>query len=86
MFNPSNTPNCESTDPEAFFTAESSGTYANVNTLKRICGECVVRTECLDYALKYDVLGYWGNTTEHQRRRLRTKLNIKSIPLHATYA
>ena len=73
------TPNCEDTDSEAFFTPEGSKTYANLNLLKKICGNCAVVNECLDYALKYEVLGYWGNTSEAQRDRLRTKLNI--IPI-----
>ena len=85
MFRPSDTPNCESTDPEAFFVQDGSGTYADPELLKRICNACLVKTECLEYALKYEVLGYWGNTNETQRRRIRKQRNIQSIPLHSTY-
>lgn len=85
MFNPSDTPNCESTDSELFFVPEGQGTYSEVKALERICGACIVQKECLEYALKYDVLGYWGNTTENKRRKMRRKLNIVPIPMYATY-
>ena len=85
MFQPSDTPNCESTDNELFFVPDGMSTYPERKTLKRICGACVVRKECLDYALKYNVLGYWGNTTEHERHRLRRQLNIIPIPMYLTY-
>jgi WhiB family transcriptional regulator, redox-sensing transcriptional regulator len=85
MFRPSDTPNCESTDLEAFFVQDGSGTYADVRLLQRICSTCVVKVECLNYALKHEVLGYWGNTNELQRRRIRREKNIQSIPLYNTY-
>jgi len=77
--------NCADTDPEAFFTVEAAKTYPNVNMLKRICGGCDAKAECLDYALKHNVMGYWGNTTEHQRRALRKKLNIIPRELYLDY-
>jgi len=85
MFRPSNTPNCESTDTELFFVPDGSGTYQEIKALKTICGNCIVLKECLNYALKYNVLGYWGNTTEGQRHGLRKQLNITPIPMHSTY-
>jgi hypothetical protein len=30
-------------------------------------------------------MGYWGNTTEHQRRKMRQKLNIIPRQLHLDY-
>ena len=85
MFRPSNTPNCESTDTELFFVPDGSGTYKEIKALKTICSNCLVLKECLNYALKYNVLGYWGNTTEGQRHGLRKQLNITPIPMHSTY-
>jgi len=85
VFRPSNTPNCESTDTELFFVPDGSGTYQEIKALKTICGNCLVLKECLNYALKYNVLGYWGNTTEGQRHGLRKQLNITPIPMHSTY-
>ena len=85
MFRPSDTPNCESTDTELFFVPDGHGTYPEVKALKKICGACVVQKECLDYALKYNVMGYWGNTSEGQRNSLRRQLGITPIPMHSTY-
>jgi WhiB family redox-sensing transcriptional regulator len=77
--------NCAGTDSEAFFTQPNSSTYLDIKMLKRICGECKVKTECLDYALKHEVLGYWGNTTDFQRKKLRIQLNIIPRQLHLDY-
>jgi WhiB family redox-sensing transcriptional regulator len=85
VFRPSDTPNCESTDSELFFVPDGSNTYSEIKSLKVICQACNVKTECLDYALKYNVLGYWGNTTETQRQRLRKELKITPIPMYITY-
>ena len=77
--------NCAGSDSEAFFTQPNSSTYPEIKMLKRVCGGCAVKTECLDYALKNNVLGYWGNTTEIQRKRLRNKLDIIARPLYLDY-
>lgn len=58
---------CTDTDPEAFFAFESS---ADIKMLKRICFACDVRQQCLDYALKHNVFGYWGGTSRFERRRM----------------
>lgn len=71
-----NVANCASTDPEIFFTKDRGG-YDHMPALKRICGACDAKDECLDYAIKNSVLGYWGNTTEKQRRVIRVKLGIR---------
>jgi WhiB family redox-sensing transcriptional regulator len=36
---------------------------------KAICGRCLVKEECLRYALEHDLDGIWGGTTVRQRRR-----------------
>ena len=77
--------NCADTDSEAFFTTEGTSTYSNISMLRRICGSCTVKEDCLDYALKHEVLGYWGNTTEHQRRKIRQRLNIIPRQLYLDY-
>ncbi len=39
---------------------------------RRICADCPVQQECLDYALEIPSLeGIWGGTTERERQRLR---------------
>ena len=75
MYKFTDTANCESTDTESFFTNDR-GAYEHPAMLKRICGECKVQTECLDYALHHDVKGWWGNTSEQQREVIRLDKNI----------
>lgn len=42
---------------------------------KKVCGDCLVRSECLDYALRQGrvdreaLAGVWGGTTGRERRR-----------------
>jgi len=75
-----NEANCASTDPELFFTPDRGG-YGDISALRKICSPCFAKAECLDYAVRNSVLGYWGNTTEKQRRIIRKKLGIKPEPL-----
>lgn len=59
---------CAQTDPEAFFP-EKGG---SAREAKRICRDCPVQSECLDYALAHDIrYGIWGGASERERRRLR---------------
>ncbi len=62
--------NCQSTDPEAFFPEKGQpGEDA-----RRICRNCIVRADCLEYALAADEqFGVWGGMTERERRRLKRR-------------
>jgi len=80
MYNFTTEANCIGIDTELFFTDESK-TYSQMPLLKRVCGNCVVKTECLDYALHHAVLGWWGGTSEKTRREMQQKLNISPEPV-----
>lgn len=59
---------CAQTDPEAFFPEKGGST----REAKRICENCDVRAECLEYALENDErFGIWGGLSERERRKLR---------------
>ncbi len=79
------TPNCRSVDSEEFFVPDGSATYKEIKMLKRICNNCEIKQQCLNYSLNYGVLGFWGGTTEHERKVLRRKLNITPEPLYLGY-
>jgi WhiB family transcriptional regulator, redox-sensing transcriptional regulator len=66
---------CQSTDPDLFFpTGELS-----VQTAKRICRGCPVRTQCLEFALDARLEhGVWGGLTENERRSLRRSRQRKA--------
>ena len=59
---------CTQVDPEFWFPEKrESGREA-----KAVCARCEVRAECLSYALaRVELLGVWGGTSEHARRRMR---------------
>ena len=59
---------CKDFDPEIFFP-EKGGSSREA---KRICADCEVRLECLNYALRRDErYGVWGGMSERERRRLK---------------
>lgn len=58
---------CRDMPPNFFFPNDGVG----VEAAKKICAECVVREECLDYALANKIEhGVWGGTSERERRRM----------------
>ena len=58
---------CATTDPDLFFPDVRD----TARLAKRICGECPVQKECLDYAISAgEEYGVWGGTTELERRHL----------------
>ena len=61
---------CAQTDPEAFFPEKGGST----RDAKRICNQCEVKSECLEYALKNDErFGIWGGLSERERRKLKRR-------------
>lgn len=60
---------CSGTDPEAWFPDY----YSKKDTayLRVICGGCPVRQTCLNTALRADLVGWWGGTSDADRRAIR---------------
>ncbi|HEY0118460.1 MAG TPA: WhiB family transcriptional regulator [Cellulomonas sp.] len=62
---------CAQTDPEAFFPEKGGST----REAKKVCTQCEVRSECLDYALAHDErFGIWGGLSERERRKLKRRV------------
>ena len=62
--------NCRGVDPDLFFPER--GDNVTVAEAKRVCAGCVVRSQCLEYALAaYEKHGVWGGASEQERRRMR---------------
>jgi WhiB family redox-sensing transcriptional regulator len=58
---------CRGMNPSVFFPTDGAGFEA----ARRICLECPVRSECLEYALVNRIdQGAWGGTSERERRRI----------------
>ena len=60
--------NCLGVDPDLFFPERGAST----REAKEVCRGCVVREECLEYALSNgEKFGIWGGLSERERRRVR---------------
>lgn len=60
--------NCLGVDADLFFPERGAST----REAKEVCRSCVVREECLEYALQNsEKFGIWGGMSERERRKLR---------------
>lgn len=60
--------NCLGVDPDLFFPERGAST----RQAKEVCRGCLVREECLEYALANgEKFGIWGGLSERERRRIR---------------
>lgn len=60
-------------DAEVMFPTAARGTAAyeaQVRAARAVCGECPVRTQCLNYALTGEDEGVWGGLDPDERRAL----------------
>ena len=59
--------NCADKPPSQFFPSDGVG----VDAARRVCVDCPVKSECLEYALANRIdHGVWGGTSERERRRI----------------
>jgi WhiB family redox-sensing transcriptional regulator len=66
---------CLLADPDLFFPISSAGpAERQVTRAKTICGGCLVREKCLEFALSHELsYGIWGGTTPEDRQRDRRR-------------
>lgn len=67
---------CASINTECFFVEDGGKRYENESYLKRVCSNCLVQPACLNYSLHNAVVGWWGGTSERNRRSMRQRLGI----------
>ena len=59
--------NCSDTNPKLFYGENGMDS----GKAKKICRGCVVREDCLEYALAFpEHFGIWGGMSERERRRV----------------
>ncbi|GAC1354506.1 MAG: WhiB family transcriptional regulator [Acidimicrobiales bacterium] len=59
--------NCNEIPPATFFPSDGVG----VDSARKICEDCPMKTPCLEYALVNRIdHGVWGGTSERERRRI----------------
>ncbi len=65
--------NCLGADPDLFFPERGAST----KEAKSVCQGCVVREDCLEYALAQgEKFGIWGGLSERERRRIRRQRTL----------
>lgn len=71
---------CQGTDTNDWFP-DNGNTYHQKESLIRICAGCPVKVQCLEYALDYNVEGWWAGTTSAVRRQIRRHRGITAKPV-----
>ncbi|MBA2751841.1 MAG: WhiB family transcriptional regulator [Actinobacteria bacterium] len=65
--------NCMGVDPDLFFPERGAST----REAKEVCRGCVVREDCLEYAItNSEKFGIWGGLSERERRRIRRARSV----------
>jgi WhiB family redox-sensing transcriptional regulator len=68
--------NCAGVDVDLFFPERGESTYE----AKKVCRGCVVRVECLEWAIaRPEKFGIWGGMSERERRRLRIARSRRAV-------
>jgi WhiB family redox-sensing transcriptional regulator len=66
--------NCMGVDPDLFFPDRGAST----REAKEVCRGCVVREDCLEYAIVHsEKFGIWGGLSERERRRIRRRRSVE---------
>ena len=72
--------NCLGVDPDLFFPERGAST----KEAKEVCRGCVVREDCLEYALQNgEKFGICGGMSERERRRIRRQRALARAALAA---
>jgi WhiB family redox-sensing transcriptional regulator len=72
---------CRDLPPEVFFPSDGVG----VEVARRICADCPVQEQCLEYALYHRIdHGVWGGASERERRRIARRRRISTAELKVT--
>lgn len=76
---------CFDTDSTAFIPTsialEETRMAVDYQTALRICSECLVQQDCLDFALRtHQVFGVWGGKTPQQRIAMRKRRGRQASP------
>lgn len=65
---------CKGQDTSKFFSDVSKTS----NEYKEFCHSCPVESECLEFALIYNMYGIWGGTSDKERGKL-PKFNLQVL-------
>ncbi|MDQ3065137.1 MAG: WhiB family transcriptional regulator [bacterium] len=67
---------CRGVDLDIFFPERG----ANALAAKAVCDNCIVREDCLEFAVQNnEKFGIWGGLSERERRRIRRQRRLDDI-------
>lgn len=70
--------NCRGQRPEIFVpTKDKDDKPTKYTEAHECCVDCPVKIECRDYAVETNQLGFWGDTTESDRRKIRRNRGVE---------
>ena len=64
-----------------FWFPEGTSVTKELQLARSICGSCIHKTECLEWAIEHEAAGIWGGSTSRGRamlRRMRREKSVKS--------
>lgn len=69
---------CREIGIEFFFPEDGKRGNGNETYVlaRKICANCPVREECLEWGIQHESHGMWGGTTPHERKLIRRKRKI----------
>ncbi len=71
--------NCKKLGPSIFFSENEDGALSRKNdaSAKRVCDDCLVKINCLAYALNEQIgFGIWGGFTARERSSIIRKFGL----------
>jgi WhiB family redox-sensing transcriptional regulator len=73
--------NCASKSKDIFFPER--GESHKILVAQKLCAECVVQAECLQFGLDNNETGIWGGTTGRERRLLKqNRIAVEELAVH----
>jgi len=75
---------CVGINTELFYPVEERENPDYI--IKKLCGQCPIQVECLEWGLAHEVFGTWGGATAKARKAMRRKLGwtVSEITLYPT--
>jgi len=67
---------CREVGVEFFFPEDGGSGVDLYSFARKICEGCVVKIQCLEWAIRHEKHGMWGGTTPVERKSIRRKKNI----------
>ena len=77
--------NCNGVDVNLFFPDSTVQEQSIVKAMERMCVECPIYQQCLEYALHVKVDGIWAATTPNQRKLMRRRMGITGVAIASQY-